>query len=143
MLDASEFQFQPTSITVPAGQPVTFQLTNSGQFPHNLHIEGQGVVFDLVPGGINVNPGQTTSGTFTFTTAGTYDFWCPVGNHRQRGMVGTLTVTAAAGAPAPVQTPGALPRTGDATTAAPGGALLGGALLVGLGWLLRRRGERA
>jgi LPXTG-motif cell wall-anchored protein len=145
MLTASEFQFVPPAITVPAGQPITFQLTNTGQFPHNLHIEGQGVVFDLVPGGVNVAPGQITTGTMTFTTAGAYNFWCPVGNHQQRGMVGTLTVTAAAGAPgsAPVQLPGALPRTGDATSAAAGVAVLGGGLLAGLGWLLRHLGRRA
>jgi plastocyanin len=92
VLTASEFQFVPATITVPAGQPVTIQLTNRGQVPHNLHIEGPGVVFELVPGGINVAPGQTTSRTLTFTTAGVYTFWCPVGNHRQTGMAGMLSV---------------------------------------------------
>jgi uncharacterized cupredoxin-like copper-binding protein len=52
-------------------------------------------------------PGQ--SATFTFPTPGRFEFWCPVGQHRERGMVGTLTVVAAgapaAPAPAPVQIP--------------------------------------
>ena len=147
-LRASEFMFEPSSITVPAGRPVTFMVENVGQFPHDLHIEGHGVVFEVVGGGGNVAAGQSASGTTTFTTPGTYEFWCPVGNHRDRGMVGTLTVTAAGapGAPAvgaPAQTPGALPRTGDAPSPAPGLLLLGGAVLVGLGWLLRRRGAHA
>jgi plastocyanin len=89
---ASEFQFVPSNITVPAGQPITFQLTNSGQLPHNLHLEGQGVVFDLAASGVDVAPRQTTSGTLTLTKAGVYKFWCPVGSHQQSGMVGTLTV---------------------------------------------------
>ena len=92
VLTASEFQFVPATITVPAGQPITLQLTNLGQIPHNLHIEGPGVRVDLVASGVNVAPGQTTSRTLTFTTAGVYTFWCPVGNHRQGGMAGTLTV---------------------------------------------------
>jgi len=89
---ASEYQFVPSGIMVPAGQPITIELTNSGQLPHNLHLEGQGVVFDLAASGVNVAPRQTTSLTLTLTKAGVYNFWCPVGNHQQSGMVGTLTV---------------------------------------------------
>jgi hypothetical protein len=67
--------------------------------------------------------------------------WCPVSNHRERGMVGTLTVagTAAGGA---AQVPAALPRTGDADTGLPIGqaGILAGLVLVIGGWALRRRG---
>jgi hypothetical protein len=31
----------------------------------------------------------------TLDRPGTYEFWCSVGNHRERGMVGTLTVQSA------------------------------------------------
>ena len=105
---------------------------------------------------------------FTFTTPGSYQMWCPVGNHRAQGMEGTFVVTAAAAgapaaqpspkpaapaaqpspkpagqaapAPSPAQAPQALPRTGD-----PGATLLvgvlgvAGAALFSAGAALRRR----
>jgi hypothetical protein len=82
-------------------------------------------------------------GSFTGTVnlaPGTYDVWCPVDAHRDRGMVGTLTVagTAAGGA---AQVPQALPRTGQADGGLPLGqaGMLGGLLLVVGGLFVRRR----
>jgi plastocyanin len=49
-LNASDFQFDQTSITVPAGQPITFEINNIGERNHDLHVEGQGVVFEVVSG---------------------------------------------------------------------------------------------
>jgi plastocyanin len=134
----AEFTFNPDRMVVSAGRD-TFTLRNAGQFPHNVHIEGNGVALDVKPDG-PVAGGQTFTGAVTLSP-GTYDVWCPVGNHREQGMVGTLTVagTAAGGA---AQVPTALPRTGDADAGLPLGqaGLLGGLLLVGLGWFVRRRG---
>jgi plastocyanin len=131
----SEFVFTPDRFAVGAGAR-TFTLRNTGMNPHNMHIEGNGISVDVKPDG-PVMAGQTFTGTVTLA-AGTYQVWCPVGTHRDRGMVGTLTV-AAAGAAA--QVPGALPRTGDAESTPLVGALAvlaGGALLVA-GWASRRR----
>ena len=133
----SEFAFNPARMVVSTGRD-TFTLQNSGRFPHNLHIEGAGVSVDVKPDG-PVAAGESFSGAVTLP-AGTYDIWCPVGNHREQGMVGTLTVagTAAGGA---AQVPTALPRTGDAGQGVPIAELgvLGGLLLVGAGWAVRRR----
>ncbi|HEX2097708.1 MAG TPA: plastocyanin/azurin family copper-binding protein [Rubrobacteraceae bacterium] len=54
---------------------------------HALEIEGNGIeeeTDDIEPGGsaeleVNLEPG-------------TYELYCPVGNHEERGMVGTVTV---------------------------------------------------
>lgn len=133
----AEFTFTPDRLVVPAGRD-TFTMQNVGQFPHNIHIEGNGVSVDVKPDG-PVAGGDSFSGTVTLAP-GTYDVWCPVPTHRERGMVGTLTV-AGAGAGGAVQVPSALPRTGDADT----GLLVaqigvvGGLLLVGAGWFVRRR----
>src|SRR5256885_1607551 len=107
-----EFSLTPDRMVVSAGRD-TFALQNTGRFPHNVHIEGNGVSTDVKPDG-PVAGGETFSGAVTLAP-GTYDIWCPVGTHREQGMVGTLTVagTAAGGA---AQIPRALPRTGDADT---------------------------
>ena len=127
-----EFSFTPSRIAVSAGRD-TFALQNSGRFPHNVHIEGNGVSVDVKPDG-PVAGGDSFSGA-VMLPPGTYDIWCPVGSHRDQGMVGTLTVAGAG------QPPTALPRTGEAGTGlpvAPAG-IMGGLLLLGTGWLVRRR----
>jgi plastocyanin len=132
-----EFSFNPGRMVVSAGRD-TFTLENSGRFPHNVHIEGNGVSLDLKPDG-PVPGGESFSGAVNLP-AGTYDIWCPVSNHREQGMTGTLTVagTAAGGA---AQVPTALPRTGDADPGLPVGqaGMVGGLLLLGAGWFVRRR----
>jgi LPXTG-motif cell wall-anchored protein len=132
-----EFSFTPDRMVVAAGRD-TFALQNSGRFPHNVHIEGNGVSVDVKPDG-PVAGGDSFSGAVTLAP-GAYDVWCPVGNHREQGMIGTLTVAGAAAGGA-AQVPAALPRTGDADasqTVAQAG-IVGGLLLVGAGWIVRRR----
>jgi LPXTG-motif cell wall-anchored protein len=133
----TEFAFSPDALVVPAGRD-TFVLQNAGMFPHNVHIEGNGISVDVKPDS-PVAGGESFTGSVNLTP-GTYEVWCPVSNHRERGMVGTLTVAGAAAGGA-AQVPTALPRTGDAETGAPVGAAAvgGGLLLVGLGWFLRRK----
>jgi LPXTG-motif cell wall-anchored protein len=148
-----EFEFDPANLTVSPGR-VTFTLNNEGQFPHNLHIEGNGMSLDVKPDG-PVAGGDSFTGAVTLP-AGTYDTWCPVGNHRERGMVGELTVAGAGGAAAPAapaapaarpaagapaQVPSALPRTGDASNGLPlaSAGVAVGLVLVAGGLFLRRR----
>ncbi len=133
----TEFSFTPERLVAPAGRD-TFALQNTGRFPHNVHIEGNGVSVDVKPDG-PVDGGQTFSGAVTLAP-GTYDVWCPVGNHREQGMVGTLTVAGAATGGA-AQVPTALPRTGDAGASplVPETGIAGGLLLVLAGWIMRRR----
>ena len=137
----TEFAFAPSALTVSAGRD-TFTLRNGGQFPHNLHIEGNGVSVDVKPDG-PVAAGQTFTGAVTLP-AGSYTIWCPVGNHRAMGMEGTMTVAGAAAGGA-VQVPSALPRTGDADSGPPIAALATGLglVLVSGGWVLRRRASAA
>ncbi len=78
--------FDPTELTAPAGT-VTIAYDNPSQVPHAVAIEGDGV--DEV--------GETVTGSEApplpaELEAGTYTFYCPVGQHRQAGMEGQLTV---------------------------------------------------
>jgi uncharacterized cupredoxin-like copper-binding protein len=77
----------PTEL--PAGQ-TTFEVTNDGTIEHNFEVEGQGIEEELPE---NLAPGA--SGTLTVDLApGTYEVYCPVGNHADEGMRVELTVTA-------------------------------------------------
>jgi uncharacterized cupredoxin-like copper-binding protein len=88
-LTATDFKFNPSETTVSSGK-VTFNEKNDGQVTHSLEIE------DVTPGHDeelegNVSPGQ--SGTLTADLKpGKYEFYCPVGNHKQMGMEGEITV---------------------------------------------------
>ena len=76
----------PTEL--PAG-PTTFEVTNDGTTEHNFEVEGQGIE-EVLPA--NLEPGQ--SGTLEVDLApGTYEVYCPVGNHADQGMRLELTVT--------------------------------------------------
>jgi uncharacterized cupredoxin-like copper-binding protein len=73
---------------LPAG-PTTFEITNDGTIEHNFEVEGQGIEEELPE---NLAPGAT--GTLTVDLApGTYEVYCPVGNHEDEGMRLELTVT--------------------------------------------------
>jgi uncharacterized cupredoxin-like copper-binding protein len=88
-LTATDFKFNPSDSTVSSGD-VTFNEKNDGQVTHSLEIE------DVTPGHDqelegDVSPGQ--SGTLKANLApGKYEFYCPVGNHKEMGMEGEITV---------------------------------------------------
>jgi uncharacterized cupredoxin-like copper-binding protein len=111
-MTAVEFAFQPSTANV-ASTSVTFNLKNDGQFPHNIAIDGRdGSIFAN-----DLTAGQLATATVNLPP-GTYTFYCPVDGHRERGMVGTLTVAGAQAARAggldPVMVPAALAVLGVA-----------------------------
>jgi plastocyanin len=81
--------FTRRALSARAGT-VTIKLTNRAgdEYPHGIAIEGDGVDKD----GAIVRPGGTTSVTVRLKP-GRYTFYCPVHEHEQYGMKGTLTVT--------------------------------------------------
>ncbi len=81
--------FTSRQLTARAGT-VTIKLANGArnEYPHGIAIEGNGVDKD----GAIVKPGHGTSVTVTLRP-GRYTFYCPVHEHEQYGMKGTLTVT--------------------------------------------------
>ena len=66
---------------LPPGR-YTFRAYNAGIAPHSLKIYGPGVLNARTP---TVQSGRFADLTVTLQR-GTYDFWCPIGNHRQVGM---------------------------------------------------------
>jgi uncharacterized cupredoxin-like copper-binding protein len=66
----------------------SFNVANNGQDEHNLAVEGQGIRTEFVT---DLTPGQTQT-MQVYLGPGTYAVYCPVGNHRERGMEISLTV---------------------------------------------------
>ena len=80
-------KFEPSSITVKAGQPVQLTLSNTGQMQHDWSLDqGSGQPVKIV-----ANAGQSATGTFNLQRAGTYTFICSVPGHAAAGMQGTIT----------------------------------------------------
>lgn len=98
----TEFMYNPTDFTVPAGQEITLELANNGAVVHDFIImqygadagEGFG---DLDEKNIywkaELQPG--TSNTYTFTAPdqpGEYQVLCGIPGHYVAGMVAKLIV---------------------------------------------------
>jgi plastocyanin len=78
-------KFDQPELTAPAGE-VTFTYSNPSQVPHAFEVEGNGVEeeTDTIT--------ESEASVTVQLEAGEYVFYCPVGQHRQAGMEGTLTV---------------------------------------------------
>jgi plastocyanin len=89
-LDVSlvDFRIEPPNPTVQAGT-VTFNVSNDGQAPHNLEVEGPSGEAELEQ---DLAPGESGELTVDLSEPGTYKWYCPVGDHESLGMVGEVTV---------------------------------------------------
>jgi len=85
-ISGSEFKYEPSTISAKVGQSVTVTYTNTGKYPHNF------VIDELSVKSQTIKPGETETFTFTPSKAGTFAFYCSLPNHREKGMVGTLSV---------------------------------------------------
>jgi uncharacterized cupredoxin-like copper-binding protein len=82
---ATEFAFDPATLSVTADEEATVELVNGGTIEHDFTIDEAGVK-------IAAPATETASGSFT-VAAGTYAFYCSVPGHREAGMEGTLTAS--------------------------------------------------
>jgi FtsP/CotA-like multicopper oxidase with cupredoxin domain/plastocyanin len=89
----TEFAIAPGVIHAPAGQALSFAVTNDGSAPHTFAVDtGNGVV--ETP---EIQPGETGSLDVPALEAGDYRTLCTVPGHEGLGMVGTLMVMADGG----------------------------------------------
>lgn len=82
----SNFRFAPATLTVKKGDTVKITFKNSGGM-HDFVIDEFNARTKQIQGGA-----QETI-TFVADKAGSFEYYCSVGNHRAMGMKGTLTVT--------------------------------------------------
>ena len=83
-----DFTLTPDTIQLPKPGTYTFKAVDEGAQTHNLEVEGKGVEAK----GKNIGFGEKMSFDVTFKKAGDYDMYCPLDNHRDLGMTGTVTV---------------------------------------------------
>jgi len=101
----TDFQFQPSQYTVPAGQEITFNSANNGAVVHNFVIMDLGTtagsMFDDedVPNvywEVELPPGGSTETSFTAPTEpGEYEVVCRTEGHIASGMTGKLIIVPA------------------------------------------------
>lgn len=89
-VEGSEFSFTPVAITAKPGEAIKVNFKNTGTVEHTFVIKD--LNFKLT-----AQPGATVSGVFTAPNAsGTHAINCDIAGHTEAGMLGTLTVVAAA-----------------------------------------------
>lgn len=79
------FSFAPNAITVNKGDTVKITFVNE----NGMH---DWVLDEFNARTKQIGGGQSETVTFVADKAGTFEYYCSVGTHRQMGMVGTLTV---------------------------------------------------
>ncbi len=82
----SEFSIDPPSISVPAGQPITFTVMNHGQAQHSFAVDVNGKTYatDLI------DPNTTATLPVPALAAGAYTAYCTVPGHKDLGMIATV-----------------------------------------------------
>lgn len=84
-IDGTNFAFSPSSITVNKGDTVKINFKDDDGI-HNLTIDG----YDVNTG--TLSAGKMTVVQFVASQSGTFEYYCAVDGHKEKGMVGTLIV---------------------------------------------------
>lgn len=100
-----EMDYSPPSIEVRRGEQIRFVIRNAGKLTHEFmlastadnlrHAEAMKKMPGMVhhdPNGVTLQPGQSAELIWKFTRVGTFEYSCLIGNHRESGMTGTVTV---------------------------------------------------
>ncbi len=82
----SEFAIEPSAIAVEPGS-YTFHVVNEGGAVHALEVEGPSGEVETA----ELGPGESADLTVDLAESGEFEMYCPVGDHRDRGMEGTIT----------------------------------------------------
>jgi len=103
---SDSLRMEPGAMTVRAGEPIRFVVTNVGstnhefylgdeaaQMAHDREMTGMAGMTHDEPQGIGLMPGETKSLEYTFAAPGTFQAGCHVTGHYAAGMKATITVT--------------------------------------------------
>ena len=96
-------RFIPSTLTVPAGRPITFALSNEDPIDHEWIVGDEGLharhrtgtepTHASRPTEVSIDALGTRTTTVTFEKPGAYTFICHLPGHEAYGMTGTVTVT--------------------------------------------------
>ncbi len=94
--------FDPSTVLVRVGVPVTFTIRNDDPIDHEWivgdaavqqkHRVGTEVVHDTLPTEQMIPAGETRVTTITFAQAGTLQYICHLPGHEAYGMAGLVTI---------------------------------------------------
>jgi uncharacterized cupredoxin-like copper-binding protein len=92
-ISETEFKLDPASVMVKEPGTYTFHVVNDGSTVHALEIEGHGVEEETE----DIEPGDSADLTVEINEEGEYELYCPIDEHREKGMEGTLSLGAGTG----------------------------------------------
>jgi len=105
-VELGEMYFEPSELTFEAGKPYKLETVNAGEEKHEFAAEdfARGTAFRKVEDAdaevkvpffaeIEVFAAKTTELLFVPVMPGTYDMFCEIEGHREKGMEGSITVT--------------------------------------------------
>jgi uncharacterized cupredoxin-like copper-binding protein len=87
-VNETEMSLDPSEITLQQPGAYVFRAVNVGDVVHSLRIEGNGIEEQQTR---DIEPGESADLTVTLGP-GTYELDCPVDNHEELGMRGSVTV---------------------------------------------------
>ena len=87
-VNETEMSLDPSEITLQQPGAYVFRAVNVGNVVHSLRIEGNGIEEQQTR---DIGPGESADLTVTLGP-GTYELDCPVDNHEELGMRGSVTV---------------------------------------------------
>ena len=85
-MEGGAYYFKPSTISARVGDTIKLTLT-SVDMPHDFVIDDLNVKSSVVTNG------KSTEVVFKLEKAGEFEYYCSVGNHKAKGMVGTLVVS--------------------------------------------------
>jgi plastocyanin len=90
----TEFRLQPNTVRLDRAGTYVFEAVNDGTTDHALEVEGEGIEEETE----TIGPGESARLEVALEE-GTYELYCPVGNHKDQGMVGEVVVGSGGGSP--------------------------------------------
>jgi len=89
----TEFRLSPANPSVAKAGVVEFQVVNAGKVAHALEVEAPGGQVETP----EIKPGSDATVKADLDKAGRYEWYCPIGDHKDRGMKGEITVAGGGG----------------------------------------------
>jgi uncharacterized cupredoxin-like copper-binding protein len=89
----AEFRLSPANPSVSKAGVVEFNVTNAGKAVHTLEVEGPEGEVETD----SIDPGKSATLKADLGKAGRYKWYCPIGDHEDRGMKGEITVAGGGG----------------------------------------------
>ena len=87
-INETEFKLIPSDPKVAKAGVVTFKVKNAGATVHALEVDGPKGEVETD----EIQPGDAADLKVDLGKAGTFEMYCPVGDHRAQGMAGEITV---------------------------------------------------